>query len=115
MTTTKKRLKDAAPVANPVESARAAGLRYVHDDRPGIRRVRSGKGFRYVDPEGRAVRDPETLRRIRSLVLPPAWTDVRICPIPTGHLQAVGLDARPEAVEALPRGGPHGTLFLRPR
>ena len=94
MTMTKKHLKEAAPVADPAVAARAAGLRYVHNDRPGIRRVRSGKGFRYVDSEGRPVRDPETLRRIRSLVLPPAWTDVWICPIPNGHLQAVGVDAR---------------------
>src|SRR5262249_23705343 len=69
-------------------------LRYVHDDRPGIRRLRSGKGFRYVGPDGKAVRDPQVLRRIRSLVLPPAWTDVWICPLANGHLQATGIDAR---------------------
>ena len=94
MTTAIYRLEAAAAAVDPAVSARSAGLRYVHHDGPGIRRVRAGKGFRYVDSEGRAVRDPETLRRIRSLVLPPAWTDVWICPIPNGHLQAVGRDAR---------------------
>jgi len=94
MTAIRKAPKEAAPAANPEESAHAAGLRYVHDDRPGMRRVRAGRGFRYVDSQGRTVRDPETLHRIRSLVLPPAWADVWICPIPNGHLQAVGLDAR---------------------
>ncbi len=86
----------AAPsiVTDPVASAREAGLRYVHDDTPGIRRVRAGKGFRYVGPAGKPVRDPDDLRRIWSLVIPPAWTDVWICPTPTGHLQATGLDAR---------------------
>jgi DNA topoisomerase-1 len=90
------RRRSAPPPAapDPVESARSAGLRYVHDDRPGIRRVRSGKGFRYVGPDGKAVRDPEVLRRIRSLVIPPAWTDVWICPLANGHIQATGIDAR---------------------
>src|SRR5207248_4546514 len=67
---------------------------YVTDDRPGIRRVRTGHGFRYVDPAGRPVRDPDELRRIRALAIPPAWTDVWICPLPNGHLQATGRDAR---------------------
>ncbi len=77
-----------------MESAKAVGLRYVYDESPGIRRVRSGKGFRYVGPDGKAIRDPEVLRRIRSLVIPPAWTDVWICPSANGHLQATGRDAR---------------------
>lgn len=81
-------------VKDPVAAARAAGLHYVSDDRPGIRRVRAGKGFRYVDIDGRAVRDPEVLARIRSLAIPPAWTEVWICPRPQGHLQATGRDAR---------------------
>jgi DNA topoisomerase-1 len=75
-------------------SAKAAGLRYVYDTRPGIARKRSGKGFRYIDPNGHPVRDKETLARIKSLVIPPAWTSVWICPIPNGHLQATGRDAR---------------------
>ncbi len=79
---------------DPVASARSAGLRYVHDNRPGIRRVRCGSGFRYLAADGRAVRDAEVLRRIHSLVIPPAWTDVWICPQANGHLQATGRDAR---------------------
>ncbi|MBC8165286.1 MAG: DNA topoisomerase IB [Bryobacteraceae bacterium] len=75
-------------------SAELAGLRYVRDHEPGIRRLKAGKSFRYVSAEGRALREAETLRRILSLVIPPAWTDVWICASPDGHLQAVGRDAR---------------------
>jgi DNA topoisomerase-1 len=82
------------PTTDPVVAARAAGLRYVLDDRPGIRRLRAGKGFRYVDPDGKPVRDPDVLSRIRSLAIPPAWTDVWICPQANGHLQATGRDDR---------------------
>jgi len=69
-------------------------LRYVTDTKPGIQRKRSGKGFRYIDPEGKPVRDKETLARIKSLVIPPAWTGVWICPNPKGHLQVTGRDAK---------------------
>ncbi len=89
--------KSAPPVeviTDPVASAKAAGLRYVTDARPGIQRLKRGATFRYVSPEGTPVRDTETLARIRSLVIPPAWTDVWICPLPYGHLQATGRDAR---------------------
>lgn len=79
---------------DPKESALAAGLRYVTDAKPGIRRIRCGKGFRYTDPSGVPIHDEETLRRIRSLVIPPAWSGVWICTIPNGHLQATGRDAR---------------------
>ncbi|HEX8939868.1 MAG TPA: hypothetical protein VF763_06855 [Candidatus Limnocylindrales bacterium] len=79
---------------DPLRSARAAGLRYVTDGTPGIGRRRSGRGFAYRDPEGDPVRDRETLARIRSLAIPPAWTDVWICPSPNGHIQATGRDAR---------------------
>jgi DNA topoisomerase-1 len=82
------------PPTDPVLAAKVAGLRYVHDDRPGIRRVRRGKGFRYLAPDGSVARDPETLQRIRSLAIPPAWTDVWICPLAQGHIQATGRDAR---------------------
>ncbi|HLS47072.1 MAG TPA: hypothetical protein VK012_01045 [Gemmatimonadales bacterium] len=75
-------------------SAREAGLRYVSDGKPGIRRRRAGKGFSYLDPDGRTIRDAETLARIRGLAIPPAWTDVWICPSPKGHIQATGRDAR---------------------
>ncbi len=81
-------------VLDPVESAKAAGLRYVSDTKPGIQRKPCRGGFRYVDSSGRPVRDPETLKRIKSLVIPPAWTRVWICPTPNGHLQATGRDAR---------------------
>src|SRR3954470_12416855 len=81
-------------VVGPVESARAAGLRYVTDDQPGIRRRKRGKGFTYLDPQGRAIKDEKTLERVRKLAIPPAWTDVWICPRPNGHLQATGRDAR---------------------
>jgi DNA topoisomerase IB len=75
-------------------TAAHAGLRHVTDARPGIRRRRAGKGFTYRHPDGVAVDDPATLARIRKLAIPPAWTDVWICPHPRGHLQATGRDAR---------------------
>ena len=81
-------------VIDPMESAKAAGLRYVYDTRPGIRRRRYGKGFRYIGVDGAIVRDAEVLRRIRSLAIPPAWTDVWICNAANGHLQATGRDAK---------------------
>lgn len=83
-----------AVFVDPVESAEAAGLLYFMDDEPGIRRRRRGKGFTYTDPQGRTVKDPKVLERIRKLAIPPAWTDVWICPRPNGHLQATGRDAR---------------------
>jgi DNA topoisomerase-1 len=79
---------------NPIMPAREAGLRYVNDNQPGIRRQRRGKRFRYIRPDGTLVRDPEELRRIRALAIPPAWTKVWICSIPQGHLQATGHDAK---------------------
>jgi DNA topoisomerase-1 len=78
----------------PLEAARAAHLRYVDDSAPGLRRLRHGKGFRYLDASGRPLRDREQLERIRRLAIPPAWTDVWICPAPDGHIQATGRDAR---------------------
>ena len=62
-------------------------------DGPGLTRQRRGRGFSYVGPGGIAVSDEETLARVRALTIPPAWTDVWICPDPNGHLQAVGIDA----------------------
>jgi DNA topoisomerase I len=79
---------------DPFESAKLVSLRYVDDSTPGIRRIARGKGFAYVRPDGSAVRDKPTLKRIRGLVIPPAWTNVWICPSPDGHLQATGRDAR---------------------
>jgi DNA topoisomerase-1 len=74
--------------------AREAGLRYASDDRPGWTRRRAGRGFSYRDEDGRPIRDRPTLERIRALAIPPAWTDVWICPWPNGHIQATGRDAR---------------------
>ena len=76
------------------ESAREAGLRYVRDDAPGIRRRRAGRAFVYDDAGGRRIRDRETLARIKRLAIPPAWREVWICPLAHGHLQASGRDAR---------------------
>jgi len=71
-----------------------AGLHHVCDGQPGIRRRRCGRGFAYVDVDGRPVSDGATLQRIRSLAIPPAWRDVWICTDAAGHLQATGRDAR---------------------
>ena len=87
-------LHDPVPNTDPPAAARAAGLRYVHDDRPGIRREPVKDGFRYLDAKGEPVEDEATLKRIKSLAIPPAWTDVWICPQANGHLQATGRDAR---------------------
>jgi len=91
-----RRLAAPSPevVSDPVESAQAAGLRYVSDTQPGIRRKKSGKGFSYLGTDGKTIRDSRELARIRSLAIPPAYTDVWICPSPNGHLQATGRDAR---------------------
>src|SRR5690349_7404926 len=77
-----------------VEAAQAAGLRYVTDAAPGIRRHRRGRGFAYTRPDGGPLRDASELERIRKLVIPPRWTEVWICPSSTGHLQVTARDAR---------------------
>ncbi|HET6576765.1 MAG TPA: hypothetical protein VFG66_00480 [Gemmatimonadales bacterium] len=89
-----QRRRKHQPSPGPEESAESAGLRYVNDASPGIRRQRAGRGFSYVGPDGRRLRDRATLERIRRLAIPPAYTDVWICPSPNGHLQATGRDAR---------------------
>ena len=81
-------------IVDPQDAAISAGLVYVSDSEPGITRRRAGKGFSYRDPDGKAVKDRETLDRIRSLAIPPAYTDVWICADPNGHIQATGRDAR---------------------
>jgi DNA topoisomerase-1 len=92
------RIRRRATVAlaiEPTVSAEVAGLRYVNDLRtPGIRRIGRTKRFRYVDVNDRTVSGRTVLARIKSLVIPPAWTNVWICPNPLGHLQATGRDAR---------------------
>jgi DNA topoisomerase-1 len=79
---------------DPVETAAVARLCYVSDATPGIRRLRAGRGFQYRGVDDMPVRDAEILKRIRSLAIPPAWTNVWISPTPNGHIQAVGRDAR---------------------
>jgi DNA topoisomerase-1 len=81
------------PTRDPLQAARAAGLRYVSDCRPGIRRTGRFPKFRYRAPDGGRP-DPETLERIRKLAIPPAWTDVWICLRADGHIQATGRDAK---------------------
>ncbi len=81
-------------IAAPVEAAKAAGLRYVSDATPGIQRKRAGKHFSYLGLNGKPIHDEEQLKRIRSLGIPPAWTNVWICPNPRGHIQATGRDAK---------------------
>jgi len=84
--------RDTADI--PVEDVKAAGLGYVSDLDPGIRRRKTSQGFSYTDPDGKLVTDEATLDRIRKLVIPPAWTDVWIAPTARGHIQATGRDAR---------------------
>ena len=75
-------------------TAEDAGLKFVSDAAPGISRTKRTKLFRYTGPDGRLIRDPATLARILALAIPPAWTDVWICPRADGHIQATGRDAR---------------------
>src|ERR1043166_3344037 len=94
----KKKKQDLAATLevalDPEVAAKRAHLRYVHDSVPGITRHKARNGFDYRLPDGPLVRDIDTLKRIRSLAIPPAWTDVWISPNPSGHLQATGRDAR---------------------
>src|SRR5678815_3476457 len=80
--------------ADSAEAAEEAGLQYVNDDRPGYTRRASNGEFEYLDTEGKKIRDQQRLLRIKRLAIPPAWTDVWICPSPSGHIQATGRDAR---------------------
>ena len=81
-------------MTDPSEVAESAGLVYVSDEDRGIRRERAGDTFRYVKANGQPLEDQAALDRIRGLAIPPAWTDVWICPKANGHLQATGRDAR---------------------
>jgi len=81
-------------VNNPAAAANDAGLYYVNDNRVGYRRKANGNGFEYLDTEAKRIRDRQRLLRIKRLAIPPAWTDVWICPSPNGHIQATGRDAR---------------------
>ncbi len=81
-------------VTDPVAAAKAAGLRYVTDTGPGLRRKRAGRHWSYVGLDGAPIKDPAELKRIKSLGIPPAYTDVWISPNPRGHIQATGRDAK---------------------
>jgi DNA topoisomerase I len=85
---------ESAVAADSVEAAEEAGLRYVNDERPGYSRRAKGKDFEYLDAEGKPIRDEQRLLRIKRLAIPPAWTEVWICPAANGHIQATGRDAR---------------------
>ncbi len=79
---------------DPQVSAEEAGLRYVTDQVPGVRRRRAGKGWSYIGPDGERITDPARIAWFDRLAIPPAWTDVWIAPVKRGHLQATGRDAR---------------------
>jgi DNA topoisomerase I len=81
-------------VVDPKDAAETAGLRYVSDVRPGIHRKKAGKAFTYIRAEGSRLTEPHVLKRIKALAIPPAWTDVWICPFVDGHIQATGRDAK---------------------
>jgi DNA topoisomerase-1 len=85
---------EAGTVIDGSEAAEAAGLVYVSDEEPGIRRAKRGRAFTYKGPDGQTIRDPKVLSRIRQLVIPPAYSDVWICRHPAGHIQATGRDAK---------------------
>lgn len=87
----KRRIKGL--IKDPVKTAQAVNLVYMNDTRPGIERIKTDDGFEY-QYEGNKITDEETLLRIKRLVLPPAWTNVWICPIENGHLQATGVDVK---------------------
>jgi DNA topoisomerase I len=84
----------AQAIVDPRDAAESAGLRYVSDDRPGIRRKKAGSGFTYTRADGSKLSEPDALKRIKALAIPPAWTDVWICPFADGHIQATGRDAK---------------------
>lgn len=87
-------VNQASSVSDPAAAANDAGLCYVNDDRFGYSRRANGNGFEYLDTEAKRIRDKQRLLRIKRLAIPPAWTDVWICPSPNGHIQATGRDVR---------------------
>jgi DNA topoisomerase I len=90
----KTKVTNSKVVTDAEEAAAEAGLRYVSDDQPGYTRRRKGDDFEYFDMEGKSIQDEQRLLRIKRLAIPPAWTDVWICPSANGHIQATGRDAR---------------------
>ena len=90
----KKKIADLEIVTDPEEVAEEAGLRYVTDEKPGYTRKRKGQKFLYFDTEGKQIKDEARILRLNRLAIPPAYTDVWICPSANGHLQATGRDDR---------------------
>src|SRR5688500_2322004 len=86
--------KHVRDMSDPPASASAVGLRYVNDSEAGFSRLKRGNGFVFVNQKGKPLRNESVLKRLRALVIPPAWRDVWICPDARGHLQATGRDAR---------------------
>jgi DNA topoisomerase I len=84
----------AQAIVDPRDAAESADLRYVSDDRPGIRRRKAGAGFTYTRADGSKLSEADALKRIKALAIPPAWTGVWICPFADGHIQAAGCDAK---------------------
>jgi DNA topoisomerase-1 len=84
----------AQTIVGSQEAAESAGLRYVSDGRLGIRRRKAGKGFTYRRVDGSRLSEPDVLKRIKALAVPPAWTELWICPFVDGHVQATGRDAK---------------------
>jgi len=84
----------AQAIVDPKDAAESAGLIYVSDGRPGIRRKKAGKGFTYTRPDGSKLSESDVQTRIKALAIPPAWTNVWICPFADGHIQATGRDAK---------------------
>lgn len=104
------RKKPVEKQRDPVESAEAVGLCYVSDTMPGIRRRKTGTGFSYVGPDGRPIKDRAALQRIRSLAIPPAYTDVWICPIPHGiYRLPAGTPVAASSSAIIPGGGRYET------
>jgi DNA topoisomerase I len=91
-----RRTRGHSPALPPDASrtVKQAGLRYVDGREAGIQRVRRGNGFAFLNASGKRITEPDTLARIAHLAIPPAWTDVWICPHPDGHIQATGRDVR---------------------
>ena len=90
----KKKAAALKTLTDPAEAAEEAGLRYVSDEQPGYTRKAKGDDFEYFDTDGKPIRDEQRLLRIKRLAIPPAYTDVWICPSSNGHIQATGRDAR---------------------
>jgi DNA topoisomerase-1 len=91
---TEKTLPAIEEKIDHVAAAKAARLRYVTDEKAGISREKYRESFRYLDADGKQINDEDELERIQALGIPPAWTDVWICPYPNGHIQATGRDAK---------------------